>query len=52
MSIDDVTQLLNENEASRKYSKLEAKEIYEFIKMIVEQQLEKQITKYNTSYEK
>jgi len=52
MSIDDVTQLLNKNEASRKYSKSEAKEIYEFIKMIVEQQLEKQITKYNTSNEK
>ena len=52
MTIDDVTKLLNENRVNRKYSNVEAKQIYEFLKMVAEQQVEKQIKKYKTSYEK
>ena len=51
MSIDEAVRILNQNGEGRNYSKSEAKEIYEFIKMIAEKQVEKQIKKYMTSHE-
>jgi len=44
MTIDEVIKILNHN-SSRKYSKEQAKELYEFLKIIAEQQVSLKLKK-------
>jgi hypothetical protein len=45
MTIDEVVRILNQSSSSRKYSKEEAKELYEFLKTIAESQVTSRLKK-------
>lgn len=45
MTIDEVVKILNQKSQHRKYSKVEAKEIYELLKTIAEHQVESRLKK-------
>ena len=45
MSLDDVIKILNKNAENRNYSKVEAKQIYDFIKMVADNHVAKRLNK-------